>query len=295
MLYMNEIIKRYLELKGTYAPRASVAYKIWLKRFVEVCGEKELHEYTVDDYIKYHQWLTVRYNPYSVQLAAVIIKNFLQWCRMQNYTCLSPDNVKPPKVNPKSHRAISEDEFNRIVSVIPSNEFRPLRDLLMIRMLWDTGVRVSELCDLELSQISENKRSAVINTKKTGKRRVILWSEETHWLLMKYLPIRLELRQSNNASALFIGWKRGRGWSKRINTRSVQRILQYYVERAGLKVRITPHSFRHGWAHKRRDLNASLSFIQKGLGHVNPISTFIYEQYNDTEFEKNANAYLEAA
>src|SRR5689334_15620646 len=142
MLYMDKIIKEYLELKGTYAPRASVAYKIWLKRFVEVCGEKELHEYVVADYTKFHQWLTVRYNPYSVQMAIIVIKNFLQYCQMQNYPCLSPKLIKPPRVmNPKSHRAITEAEFNRIVSVIPSNEFRVLRDLIMIRMLWDTGVR----------------------------------------------------------------------------------------------------------------------------------------------------------
>ena len=292
---MNETIKEYLEWKGTYAPRASINYRIWLYRFVEVCGEKELSEYDVADYAKYHQWLTVRFSPWTVQFAVVVIKNFLQFCKTQNYICLSPTLVKLPRATAKSHRAITEDEFIKVVSVIPPNEFRPLRDLIMIRMLWDTGVRVSELGDLDISQISENKRSAVINTKKTGKKRIIMWSEETHNLLMKYMPIRFNLQQSNNASALFVGWKRGKGWSKRINTRSIQRIVEYYVDRAGIKEKITPHSFRHGWAHKRRDLNAPLSFIQRGLGHVNPISTFVYEQYNDTEFERNANVYLKTA
>jgi len=65
---------------------------------------------------------------------------------------------------------VSEDEYMRIISIIPENEFRPLRDLILIRMLRDTGVRVSELCDLDVSQIDEKKRSAVIQTKKTGKR-----------------------------------------------------------------------------------------------------------------------------
>ncbi len=69
-------------------------------------------------------------------------------------------------------------------------------------------------------------------------------------------------------------------------------MVKYYIDRAGIKEKITPHSFRHGWAHFRRDQNASLAFIQRGLGHVNPISTFVYEQYNDMEFENNANNYL---
>ncbi len=125
--------------------------------------------------------------------------------------------------------------------------------------------------------------------------RIIVWSEETHRLLMKYMPIRLELRKCNHASALFVGYLKGRGWSPRLTSRSVERIIKYNVDRAGIKEKITPHSFRHGWAHVRRDRNAPLAFIQKGLGHSNPISTFVYEQYNDKEFEMNANSYLKAA
>ena len=78
-----------------------------------------------------------------------------------------------------------------------------------------------------------------------------------------------------------------------MTSRTVQRIIRYYVNRAGIKEKITPHSFRHGWAHKRRDQNAPLSFIQRGLGHLSPVSTFIYEKYNDVEFVTNANNYLQ--
>jgi len=145
---------------------------------------------------------------------------------------------------------------------------------------------------LELTNVDENKRSAVISTKKTGKKRIIVWSKETHELLMKYMPIRLELHKINNATALFIGTEKGKGWSMRLTTRSVQRRLHYYVNQAGINEKITPHSFRHGWAHKRRDLNAPLAFIQRGLGHLSPVSTFKYEQYCDNEFEHHAMNYL---
>jgi len=293
---MNQKIKEYLDWKGTYATRASVAYKIWLHRFVEICGLKELDKYEVSDLVKYRNWLEAHYNPYSVSFATVVIKNFLQFCQTQNYKCLSPTLVRLPRIAAKSHRAVNEDEFLRIISVMPSKGFRQLRDLLMVRMLWDTGVRVSELCDIEISQFDENKTSAIIQTKKNGKKRIIVWSQITHRVLMKYMSMRLEIQLQNRSSAaLFVGWKKGRGWSARITSRSVQRTIRYYVDRAGIKEKITPHSFRHGWAHKRRDQNAPLAFIQRGLGHINPISTFIYEQYNDLEFERNANAYLKAA
>lgn len=289
---MNKIIKEYLSWKETYAPRASVNYRIWLNRFVEVCGEKELVDYGVPDLVKYRNWLESHYGSYSVQFAVIVMKNFLQYCKTLNYPCLSPFLIKLPRISAKSHRAVSEGEYMRIVSVIPKIRPKSLRDIILIRLLWDTGVRVSELCDLDLSQIDVNKRSAVIQTKKTRKKRIIVWSEETHRLLMKYIPLREGFHSLNNAPALFVGWNKNRGWSVRLTGRSVERIVKHYADRAGIKEKITPHSFRHGWAHKRRDQNAPLAFIQRGLGHISPVSTFIYEQYNDVDFERNAGLYL---
>jgi site-specific recombinase XerD len=292
MYFMNEKIKLYLDWKGTYAHRASINYRIWLEKFIELCGHKKLEEYDIGDIVKYRGWLETNYGSYSIQYAIVVLKNFFQFFKYQNCACLSPTLIRVPRVNQKSHRAVTEGEFKRINSVIPVNEFLPLRDKLMVNMLWDTGVRVSELCDMEITNIDENKTSAVISTKKTGKKRIIVWSKETHELLMKYMPIRLGLHEINQASALFVGTEKGKGWSVRLTTRSVQRRILYYVNRAGIKEKITPHSFRHGWAHKRRDQNAPLAFIQRGLGHLSPVSTFIYEQYCDNDFESRAVNYL---
>lgn len=282
--------------KATYASRASINYRIWLERFVEVCGDKPIEDYEIGDFVKYKHWLEARYKSYSLQFATVVIKNFFQFFKNQNYLCrLNPSQIRLPRFTATSHRAVTEEEFEKIISVIPKNEFMPIRDALVIRMLWDTGMRVSELCDLNLSQIDERKKSAVISTKKTGKKRIIVWSAETHYYLMKYMSLRLKLPHISKAEALFVGWQGNKGWSYRITPRTVQWRTKSYVNRAGIKEKITPHSFRHGWAHKRRDQNASLAFIQRGLGHLNPISTFIYEQYNDREFEITAGNYLKIA
>lgn len=291
---MQEKIKKYLEWKGTYAPRASVNYRIWLERFVQVCGDKPIEKYEIGDYIKYKHWMESRFTPYSTQFATIVIKNFFRFYKEQDYKCLSPSFIKIPRTTAKSHRAVTEKEYRSIIALIPENEFRQLRDLVIIRLLWDTGVRVSELCDLDLSHIDENKRTAVIHTKKTRRQRIIVWSEDTHYYIMKYMGIRIELHNVNKASSLFVGWQEGKGWSARLSPKTVQRMVRKYVSMAGIKEKITPHSFRHGWAHMRRDQNAPLAFIQKGLGHLNPVSTFVYEQYNDNEFVNNAQTYLKA-
>ncbi|MFZ2205317.1 MAG: tyrosine-type recombinase/integrase [Minisyncoccia bacterium] len=292
---MHERIQEYLEWKGTYAHRASINYKIWLNHFLAVCGDKTIEEYNSGDIVKYHRWLEVHYSSYSIQYAMVVLKNLFKFFKLRDCKCLSPELIRLPRIKIKSHRAVAEIEYKKIIDVIPTKEFLQLRDSILIRLLWDTGVRVSELCDLDTSQIDENKTSTIIFTKKTGNKRAIMWSAETHRLLMKYIPMRMELEKINGASALFVGRSRNNRWSLRLSPRTVERMTRHYVDQAGIKERITPHSFRHGWAHKRRDNNAPLAFIQKGLGHSNPISTFVYQQYEDKEFMKNARQYLEAA
>jgi len=289
---METLIKQYLEWKGTYAYHASQNYKIWLFRFLKVCGHKKLEEYDVTDVVKYRCWLEKHFSGYSAQFAVIVMKNFFQFCSVQGFKCVPPSLIRLPRIQAKSHRAITEEEFEKLTNKIPTNDFISMRDALIIRLLWDTGIRVSELADLNLSQINENKSSTVISTKKTGKKRIIIWSVKTHALLMKYFSLRSGLSDLSRSSALLVGWTKFRGWSMRLTSRSIQRIIKYQVSLSGIKESISPHSFRHGWAHKRRDQNAPLAFIQKGLGHQNPASTFIYQQYNDLEFESSAKKYL---
>lgn len=289
---MENEIRKYLDWKGTYASRASVNYKIWLRRFIEVCEDKPLGKYTIEDIIKFKHWLETRYGSASVQFAVIVLKNFFNFYKQQNFDCLSTAFIKIPPLIRKSHKAITEVEFQKILERIPTKEFLGLRDALIVRLLWDTGVRVSELCELNLSQISDIKNSAVIFSKKSQIQRVIVWSAETHLILLKYMNQRLKLNVKKDYSALLIGYLRGRGWTKRLTQRSVERMIRNYASKAGIIQKLSPHSFRHGWAHKRRDLNAPLAFIQKGLGHSSPVSTFIYEQYGDLEFETNAGKYF---
>ena len=289
---MEREIKRYLDWKGTSASRASVNYKIWLNRFIEACGSKPINGYAIEDIVKYKHWLETRYSSSSVQYAMIIIKNFFSFYKQQDYHCLSSFLIKIPPKNMKSYKAISEIDFKKTVSRISTKCFLGLRDSVIVRLLWDTGMRVSELCDVNLSQIDKNKTSIVIRTKKNQKYRIVVWSIETHKLLLKYMRERLKMVKGKEAGAMFIGFLRGRGWTIRLTTRSIERMVKKYISKAKINEKISPHSFRHGWAHKRRDLNAPLAFIQKGLGHINPASTFIYEQYNDKEFEAHANSYL---
>ena len=227
MHFMQEKIEEYLDWKGIHSPKASVSYKSWLMLFIRICGDKPLEQYRITDIVSYQKWLKAHYSSYSLEYATVIIKNFFQFFRDQNYACLPPSLIKRKKGRAKSHRAIREEEFEKMVNVITEDDFWGLRDNLIVRMLWDTGVRVSELTDLNVSQINVNNMSAVIATKKTANMRIIVWSKATHEVLIKYLTKRAELSDNNYAQALFVGKINNSSVNPRLTTRSVERLIKF--------------------------------------------------------------------
>lgn len=281
-MFQSEI-NGFLNWKATHAPRASVNYRIWLERFRKSVPYKKLSKVTIGDVVKFQLGLEGKYSPYTVQFAMTALKGLLKFERMRGKSCLPPELIKTKRAVAQSHRAVSEKEMCAVLESIPPT-YLGVRDGLMLRMLFDTGVRISELCDMNLTEIDPEKMHTSIITKKSNLRRIIVWSPSTHALLKYYLTARYRISPE---PALFTTL-----YGTRVSPRSVEMNLKRYVSAAGLTVRITPHSFRHGWAHLRRDEGAPLSFIQKGLGHASPSSTFIYEQYHDTDFLERAEKYL---
>lgn len=284
---MDKKIKEYIDWKGTYASRAAVNYRKWLYYFVEVNGDKKIEKYDIPDLVKFKNWLEDNYSTYSVQFGMVVLHNFFKYWKLKGEKCLSPELIRVKRSYARSHRAITEEEFNLIHSQIPEHTFIGLRDRLILSMLWDTGVRISELCSLNVEQLDRNRHTTVIKNAKNAQSRIIMWSPTTHDLLYAYLPLRAII--TNTSPLLISKCMQGIG---RLTARSIQRMIQYYTRKAGLYEKITPHSYRHGWAHHRLDQAASIPFIQRGLGHQSPMSTHVYLQYNDKEFEKQAKRYL---
>lgn len=282
---MEQLIEEYLEWKSTHAPRASVNYRVWIEKFSRQVN-KPLSKITVTDVTAYYKSLA-KYSPYTIQFAMVAVKNFIRFQRVQGRKCLAPELIRTKKVIANSYRALSVDEFNRMVSRVETTSFYGKRDDLIIRLLFDTGIRLSELCDLNISDIDPVVSTAVIATKKTINKRQIVWSTDTHMRLMTYLPIREGILKS---PALFTGRFKGKA-SPRLSHRAVQRMVKKYFTLAGISG-CSPHSFRHGRAHQWRDNGASLPFIQQALGHRDPKSSFVYMKDHDKEFERNARRFL---
>lgn len=285
-----ENIQKYLDWKATYAPRASINYRIWLERFVTVT-EKDIDTAKIGDIVIFRKWLDEKYQPKSIELAMVVLKNYFKFWKLNGENCISPELVKVPRTVANSHQPTSFEEYLSILSFIHPTDFWELQKLVIIRLLWETGVRVSELCDLNVSDFDPEKMSTAIRTKKTAKTRQIFWSVETHIFIRKFLTERKLL---NSTQAFLVGKFLDGTPTKRMTPRTVQRKIRELCMSAKIEKKITPHSFRHGKAHYVLNLGGNPKDVQAILGHCDPSSSFTYLQWNDKEFETRAKMFLGA-
>lgn len=250
---------------------------------------KDVENAEVGDIIIFRRWLDARYQPKSIEIAMVVVKNYFKFHKLSGVNCMSPELVRVPRSAANSYQAISFEEYCSILSFIHPTDFWELQKLIIIRLLYETGVRVSELCDLNISDFNPDKNNTAIRTKKTVKIRQIFWSAETHMFLREFL---IQRKIMNSTPAFFIARFMDGTPTKRMTTRTVQRIIKALCEKAKIEKKISPHSFRHGKAHRVLDLGGNPKDIQAILGHCDPSSSFTYMQWNNKEFEKRAKMFL---
>jgi len=152
-----------------------------------------------------------------------------------------------------------------------------LRDAAMALLLLNTGLRLSELCALQLAdiQISERKGSLVVRSGKGRKQRTIPLNGPARQLLSEWLAVRPE----SSSSALFIG-QRG----ERVGVHSVQRAVVRYAVAAGLSD-VTPHALRHTFAKTLLDEGVSLEKVAALLGHTSLNTTRLYTTPGERDLE----------
>ena len=146
---------------------------------------------------------------------------------------------------------------------------------LVVTMILDTGLRVSEICDLELSQIDLDDNSAMVIDGKGGKDRLVLFTDSTVASIESWLPVR-EYRNPDGDHLLVT--KRGNA----LQSRSVQRLMDKLADEAGMpRGRLTPHVLRHNFATGLLERGADLVSIQRLLGHASIATTRVYLEISD--------------
>jgi integrase/recombinase XerC len=158
----------------------------------------------------------------------------------------------------------------------PAAELRRLKVRAMIRFMFRSGVRVSELCALRRRDIDLNEGSASIYRAKGGKSRTVHFDHETADALAAYWALRGDPVRGAGALPAFSGRDRIGNPGNAISPRTVEHIVAGLAVAAGVESDVTPHSFRHGLATELVRRRVRESTVQTILGHASPATTRIY-------------------
>lgn len=257
---LEDKINDYIGWKTSRGQKSAYIYGGHLRQFLAFTGNRPLGELTVKDLTAFRFFLQKNNKDTYVNYKMGVIRHFLRFCKENNVKCPSTFLIPYERAVSTQHHAITDKEHKRMLAVVPGRNFEELKKRLVLMLLNDTGIRVSELCDLNLDDIDNPGRMAKIMSKKTKKYYWIGWSRKTKKVMDQYLGIRLCI---NNYPEVLIASKTHR----RPTTRAVERWVKNIANEAGIINKIVPHGYRHRKAHDALDKGATLYEINQLLGH----------------------------
>lgn len=208
----------------------------------------------------------------SIARHVATIRNFYNFLAQDNQIKCDPSEfLKAPKQWSTLPKYLNEEEIERILQAPPEDRPRGLRDRAMLQVLYATGLRVSELCKLELSAV-ERQLGVLKVIGKGNKQRVIPFGEPAGAALDAYLSVgRPGLLKGRGSKYLFVT-ARGSAMTRQ----TFWRLLANYGKQVGIFRRLTPHVVRHSFATHLVEGGADLRSVQIMLGHADISTTQVY-------------------
>ena len=289
-MYMSELILDYiehLEVEGGRSYKTGENYTLYLERFVEFSNNTTVDKITSEMIRKYRLWLNRYKNNNEDELAIITqsyhliaLRGFLTYLSKRDIPSLSPEKIELPKVSRKQVTFLHYDEVARMLDGIPLDSESGLRDRAIIELLFSSGLRVSELVNLNKDHVNTKRREFMVRGKGQKDRPVFI-GEATALRVEDYLAARLD-----NLPPLFLSYSRNNtagtsGDYRRLTARSIQRIINKYARLAGITKHVSPHTMRHSFATDLLMNGADIRSVQSMLGHSNISTTQVYTHVTD--------------
>jgi len=203
----------------------------------------------------------------------VTLRNFFRFAQVQELITTDPSlNLESPKIRRNLPGYLRLEEVERLLVQPDASKALGLRDRAMLEVLYSTGLRVSELIGLRVTDL-DAKVGCVRCIGKGDKERIVPVGRKALGIVAKYLQNARPklLGKGVSSQALFVN-RRGKSLSRV----GVWKILSAYGRRAGLRVALTPHMLRHSFATHLLERGADLRSVQLMLGHADISTTQIY-------------------
>jgi len=199
------------------------------------------------------------------------IKMFFKYLMVNNHITQNPARkIKTPKVSKKLPLFFTEAEIQSLCNLPKTDTFKGIRDRAILELFYSSGLRVSELVHLRLSDLDSSKKTVTVIGKGDKKRSVPVTDTALEWM-QKYRQIR----NNPKSSIFFLSMK-----NKPMDRHDVYCIIKKYVYMLGLNSEYSPHTLRHTFASHLLNHGADLFAIKEMLGHASVATTEVYTHIN---------------
>lgn len=286
--YLIEKFKRFLDIEKNVSEHTLRNYISDLEQFhqflknTSLCSKdtkgdidiKDIDNLVIRSYMGYLHKIGNRGKTAARKLST--LRSFFQYLIREGYTDKNyPKMVSTPKQEKRIPSFLSVDDIFKLLESPKGKKPLILRDLAILELFYASGIRISELVNLDLKDLNFKDRFVKV-LGKGRKERIVPLGRKSSEALQNYINMRSDLikkgsDEKEGMSALFLNHK-----GERITSRGVQNIVIKYVSETGLKKKITPHTLRHSFATHLLDAGADLRTIQEFLGHSSLSTTQKY-------------------
>lgn len=292
-MFLSEALRdflEHLEVEGGRSQHTIRNYQLYLERFIDFTGDIPVNTITSELVRKYRLWLNrLQESGVATQDLSLMTQNYhlialrglLTYLSRRDIATLAADKIILPKTVRKQVTFLHYDEVARLVESIPLDTETGLRDRAIIELLFSSGLRVSELVNLNRDHINLTRREFMVRGK-GQKDRPVFVSAGAADRVQQYLSAR-----TDSLAPLFLSYSRRQaqpslsGDFRRLTARSIQRMVAHYARLAGITKHVSPHTMRHSFATDLLMNGADLRAVQSMLGHSSISTTQVYTHVTD--------------
>ena len=282
----------YLRLERGLSENSVLSYRLdieklikWIEEYTITQSPVSIDRDTLQDFI-YHAAKELSARSQARLISG--LKGFFEYLIFEDYRKDNPiDLIESPKIGRKLPDTLSEDEIDRIISSIDLSTPQGERNRAILETLYACGLRVSELLSLKLSDLYF-KEGYILVTGKGNKQRFVPIAASTQKFINIYKDeIRVHQKpQAGYSDILFLN-RRGKSLTRAM----IFTIVRNQTQKAGIRKKISPHTFRHSFATHLLENGADLRAIQQMLGHESITTTEIYMHVDRSHLAEMVNRF----
>ena len=282
MKYLDSFLE-YLLVVKKHSDNTIINYRVDIIEFFEFNGDNiNIEKEDINNYLKDLYDSNISKSSIARRLSS--LRTFYEYLLKKDIISINYFKMfKNPKKDRSLPKYVKEEDIDKMFLVPNTRTWIGQRNLLIIRMLYSTGVRISELINIKLGDININDRTIKI-LGKGSKERIVVFGNNTKEALDEYLNRGRREVDIHSSKYLFLN-KDG----NRLSARYIRKILDDIIFKASIEMHVSPHMLRHTFATGMLNNGADLVSVKDLLGHESLNTTSIYTHVSDDKIREIYN------